>query len=202
MFKNTVIRSFVLMLFSMLISVLVSPVFAASERFTLDKSHTTVAFLVDHVGFAKTLGYFSKVSGSFSYDADAGTVSDVQIVVETSSVQSDNKARDKHLRKSDFLDVKKHPKMLFTAANATLDENGMAEIAGELQLLGQTEALTLTVTLNKSEQYPFGHKKLTLGVSARGSLQRSDYGMDYGVANGLVGDKIDLIVESEANKAD
>ncbi len=32
---------------------LASPVYAASERFTLDKSHTTVAFLVDHVGFAK-----------------------------------------------------------------------------------------------------------------------------------------------------
>lgn len=184
------------------LSVLVSPLVAASDRFTLDKSHTTVAFLVDHVGFAKTLGYFSSVSGSFNYDSDTGVVSDMTITVETNSVQSDNKARDKHLRKSDFLDVKKHPEMVFTASSATVDDKGMAEIAGQLQLLGETQPLTLSATLNKSDKYPFGHKKLTLGVSARGSLQRSDFGMDYGVANGLVGDTVDLIIEVEANQAE
>ena len=182
------------------LSFLASPVFAANERFSLDKAHTTVAFLVDHVGFAKTLGYFSDVSGSFSYDSETGVVSDVQIVVETTSVQSDNKARDKHLRKADFLNVKKYPKMIFTAASATVDDQGKADIEGELQLLGETQPLTLTATLNKSEKYPFGHKKLTLGISARASLQRSAYGMDYGVANGLVGDEIDLIIEVEANQ--
>lgn len=183
------------------VSMLASPVYAASERFTLDKSHTTVAFLVDHVGFAKTLGYFSSVSGSFNYDAESGVLSDVSITVETKSVQSDNKARDKHLRKSDFLDVKKYPEMVFTASSATLNDKGMVDITGQLTLLGETQPLTLQATLNKSDNYPFGHKKLTLGISARGSLLRSDYGMDYGVANGLVGDKIDLIIETEANKA-
>jgi polyisoprenoid-binding protein YceI len=182
-------------------SMLASPLYAANERFTLDSSHTTVAFLVDHVGFAKTLGYFSKVSGSFNYDSDAATVSDVKITVETNSVQSDNKARDKHLRNKDFLNVKKYPEMVFTADKAILGDNGVAEIAGQLQLLGQSQPLTLTATLNKAENYPFAHKKLTLGVSARGSLDRSDYGMDYGVANGLVGDTIDLIIEIEANKS-
>lgn len=180
-------------------AILTSPLYAANQQFTLDKSHTTVAFLVDHVGFAKTLGYFSEVTGSFNYDADTATVSDVNITIATNSVQSGNKARDNHLRKKDFLDVKKHPEMVFTADKATLSGDGKAEITGQLQLLGQSQPLTLTATLNKSDKYPFAHKKLTLGVSARGSLDRSDYGMDYGVANGLVGDTVDLIIEIEAN---
>ena len=91
--------------------------------------------------------------------------------------------------------------MVFTASSATLNEKGTADISGQLTLLGETQPLILQATLNKSDNYPFGHKKLTLGISARGSLLRSDYGMDYGVANGLVGDKIDLIIETEANKA-
>ncbi len=180
-------------------AILASPLFAANQQFTLDKSHTTVAFLIDHVGFAKTLGYFSNVSGSFSYDSDTATVSDVNIIIETNSVQSGNKARDKHLRNKDFLNVKKHPEMVFTAEKATVNNNGQAEIAGQLQLLGQSQPLTLTATLNKSDKYPFAHKKLTLGVSARGSLDRSEFGMEYGVANGLVGDTVDLIIEIEAN---
>ena len=176
-----------------------SPVFAAAERYTLDSEHTTVAFLIEHVGYAKTLGQFSKVSGSFNYDVDTQEVSEVNIVVETNSVNSSNKARDKHVRSKDFLNVKKHPRMVFTAAGTTLTDN-VGDIAGELQLLGQTKQLNLSVSLNKADTYPFGHKKFTLGVSAKGELQRSTYGMDYGVANGLVGDSIELIIEIEAMK--
>ena len=184
--------------FAVGISCFTLPAFAASERFTLDSAHTAVAFLIDHVGYAKTLGSFTDVEGSFSFDADSGEITDVNIVVKTSSVDSANEARDKHVRDKDFLDVQTHPEMIFTASSATLDADGMVEISGELQLLGQLQPLVLSATLNKAEKYPFGHKSFTLGVSARGTVQRSAYGMDYGVANGLVGDTIDLIIEAEA----
>lgn len=173
---------------------------AAAEPYKLDPSHTTLAFLVDHIGYAKTLGYFSDVTGSFSYDADTGQASDITITVNTDSLQSDNKARDKHLRSKDFLNTGKHPQMTFSADAATIREGESAEIAGQLQLLGETRPLTLSVTLNKTGDYPFGHKRFTLGISARASLQRSDFGMDYGVANGLVGDTVDIIIETEANR--
>jgi len=107
-------------------------------------------------------------------------------------------ARDKHVRNKDFLDVKAYPEMSFTASTATIDEAGAGEINGELTLLGQTLPLSLSVQLNKAENYPFGHKRFTLGVSATGSLKRSEYGMDYGVANALVGDEVQLIIETEA----
>ena len=173
---------------------------AAPQQYSLDSSHTTVAFLIDHVGFAKTLGLFTDVSGSLTYDQETNTVSDVTITVATKSVDTANKARDKHVRNKDFLNVKKHPELIFTASSATLNADGQVDIAGDLQLLGQTQPLVLTATLNKSEKYPFGHKSFTLGVSARGSLQRSAYGMSYGVANALVGDAIELIIEVEANQ--
>lgn len=176
----------------------ITPAFAASERFSLDTAHTTVAFLIDHVGFAKTLGYFSDVTGSFNFDPQTNVVTDITITVQTASVQSDNEARDKHVRSKDFLNVKNYPQMIFTAADATVDANGAARVSGELKLLGRTQPLTLNVTLNKAAKYPFGHKSFTLGVSARGTVLRSEFGMTYGVANGLVGDEVDLIIETEA----
>jgi len=171
---------------------------AAAENYALDADHTTVAFLVDHLGFAKTLGRFADVEGSFLYDEETRELSDVQIVIKTASVQSDHKARDKHLRGKDFLSVKKHPTMTFSASSLSSTGDNTGTIEGELTLLGQTHPLTLDVMLNKSDKYPFGHKKQTLGVSARGSVQRSLYGMDYAVANKLVGDQVDLIIEIEA----
>jgi len=178
-----------------------SSAFAAADRYELDSSHATVAFLVDHIAYAKTLGQFTDVKGSFSYDSETGMVSDVSIVVATKSVQSHNKARDKHLRSKDFLNVKKHPKMTFTADSASVDANGEGVLSGTLELLGQSKNLDLPFVLNKAKKYPFGHKRFTLGVSASGSLQRSEYGMDYGVANALVGDTVDLIIEIEAIKS-
>ncbi len=38
-------------------------VMAAPQRYTLDPEHTTVAFLVEHVGYAKTLGSLSGCVG-------------------------------------------------------------------------------------------------------------------------------------------
>ena len=170
----------------------------AADRYSLDPEHTTVAFLIDHVGYAKTLGLFTDVSGSFTFDQDTGTVTDILITVGTASVNSANEARDKHVRSKDFLNVSKFPEMTFNAPTARVDEDGAGEISGALTLLGMTQPLTLTVQLNKADDYPFGHKRFTLGVSASGSLDRSAYGMDYGVANALVGDQVDLILETEA----
>ncbi len=146
------------------------------------------------------LGHFQDVSGSFTYDDETQQVSDVTITAKTDSVQTNHEARDKHLRSKDFLNVKQYPDMTFTADGTTLQADGSADLTGNLQLLAETRPLVLSVSLNKAERYPFGHKKFTLGVSARGALQRSDYGMDYGVANALVGDTVDLIIEIEANQ--
>ena len=76
------------------------------------------------------------------------------------------------------------------------------EVPGELTLLGETHPLVLDVTLNKAEVYPFGHERFTLGLSLSGSLQRSDWGMTYGVDNGLVGDEVTLILETEAMRVE
>ena len=39
-----------------------------------------------------------------------------------------------------------------------------------------------------------------MGVSASGQLRRSEFGMDYGVDNGWVGDDVEIFVEFEARR--
>ncbi|SEN46058.1 Polyisoprenoid-binding protein YceI [Loktanella fryxellensis] len=171
---------------------------AAPATFELDPTHTTVAFLVDHVGYAATLGLFATVEGSFVYDTETQALSDVRVTVSTDSVNTLNEARDEHVRSADFLSVAAHPEMVFTASEGTPTDATSGTVTGTLTLLGQAQPLTLDVTLNKAEAYPFGHGRFTLGLSVRGSLDRSAYGMTYGVADGLVGDTVTLMIETEA----
>ena len=72
------------------------------------------------------------------------------------------------------------------------------ELHGNLILLGVAGPVVLDVTINKRAEYPFGHRKETLGVSAATILDRSQWGMTYGVANNMVGDLVNLRFEFEA----
>jgi polyisoprenoid-binding protein YceI len=173
---------------------------AEPARYELDPAHTTVAFLVEHIGYAKTLGQFLRSTGGFTFDADTGAVSAVRVVVETDSVDTHHEARDRHLVSGDFLASGEHPTMTFTADSATRTGERSFVVTGELTLLGQTRPLTLEATLNKSAPYPIGDRAEVVGVSARATLARSDFGMTYGVADNLVGDEVELLIEIEARR--
>ncbi len=175
---------------------------AEPERYELDPEHTTVAFTVMHVGYAATLGLFAEVEGGFVYDRETQELSEVEVTVQTASLETMNDARDEHVRSGDFLNVSEFPEMVFTASSGTPTGETTGEVPGELTLLGETHPLVLDVALNKAGVYPFGHERFTLGLSLSGSLQRSDWGMTYGVDNGLVGDEVTLILETEAMRVE
>lgn len=172
-----------------------------AARYDIDPDHLTVAFLVDHVGYAKVLGLFRSARGSYRFDEASATLSNVRIEVETASVFSNQRKRDDHLKGPDFLNSGEFPRMVFTADGARRIGERDFEITGQLELLGKSLPLTLRATWNKSAESPLGglgRKPYVMGVSARGSFKRSAYGMNYAVANGWVGDEVALIIEFEA----
>lgn len=177
---------------------------AADARYQLDPEHVTISFLVQHLGYADTLGLFRKISGSYVYDEQARRLSNVEVIVETGSVFTGHDKRDDHLRGRDFLDASRTPRMVFTASSATWTGDKTFTVDGELDLLGKRQPLRLTGTVNKSGIYPIGSspKPYVMGVSLRGKLKRSDWGMSYGVANGMVGDQVELIIEFEARRVE
>jgi polyisoprenoid-binding protein YceI len=178
-----------------------TPALAAAEHYKIDPNHLSIGFLVDHVGYAKTLGMFRTASGSFQFDETQAALSDVRIEVDTASVFTNQRQRDEHLKGKDFLNSDIHPRMVFTATSATRTGERSFDIKGQLELLGKVQPLTLQATWNKSASSPIGgflSKPYVMGVSARGSFKRSAYGMNYGVANGWVGDDVALIIEFEA----
>ena len=176
------------------------PAAAEPARYEIDPEHAVIAFLVEHIGFARVLGSFGEVEGSYRFDDVTGTVSDVMVSVRAASVATQHDERDEHLRSDDFLDVRAFPELRFTADAAERLSEREFEITGQLSLLGITRPLTLRATWNKSADYPIGRNAYAMGVSARGSLRRSDFGMDYAIDNGWVGDEVEIIIEFEAQR--
>ena len=174
---------------------------AAEPRvYEIDPQHLTLGFLVHHVGFAKVFGRFPEAQGRFTFDEAAGVISDVRVVVKTASVDTTVEPRDRHLKSADFLNVEKFPEMIFEAAETAKLDGRRAELRGNLTLIGVTRPLALSVVWNKSGTSPLPGKPYVAGMSARGSFRRSDFGMSYGVADDLVGDQVELLIELEAHR--
>lgn len=168
---------------------------AAPTRFDIDTEHFSVGFLVDHIGYAQQLGQFLEGSGSFVYDPDTDELISGEVVIEADSVFTNHRRRDRHLTGGDFLDARSHSEIRFVAS-AWDPATGI--LIGDLTLLGQTHPVELQATVNKLEDYPFGHGQPTLGVSIRASINRSQWGMTYGIEQNMVGDEVALLIELEA----
>ncbi len=174
------------------------PAQAEPQRYELDPEHTTVAFMIQHLSYADTLGLFGEVSGGFTYDMETQELSDVTVTVSSDSLNTMNEPRDEHVQSRDFLAVEEYPTISFTADGGEPASETSGTVTGDVTILGETRPLTLEVELVGQGPYPFGHERFVLGISARGSLNRSDFGMTYGVDNGLVGDEVQLLIETEA----
>jgi polyisoprenoid-binding protein YceI len=186
---------------------LVLPGLARSDlaRWVIDDEHFAVAFLVDHIGYARVLGMFLRAEGHFLFDPETMEMGGGEWIIHTNSVFTNHEKRDEHLRGSDFLNVEQFPRMVFVPQRFEPAGDGWGQLAGTLELLGRTRPVTLEVRINKVARYPFPLGGLfsrpeVLGASVRGTIRRSEWGMTYGLSRDLVGDAIELIIEFEARR--
>src|SRR5690606_38451727 len=61
---------------------------AEPARWEIDPEHTTIAFLVSHIGYQRVLGSFTEVSGGFTFDEESRALSDLEVTIGTDSVDS------------------------------------------------------------------------------------------------------------------
>jgi polyisoprenoid-binding protein YceI len=171
---------------------------AAPARYVLDPNHMSIGFLISHVGFEKLLGTFREAQGTFVFDEQKPAVGDIDVTIKTASVFTNHDERDEHLRKPDFLWAERYPEITFRGTSAEQTGPRTGKVSGDLTIRGVTRPVVLDVVWNKSGQYPFGDMHYAAGISARTTIKRSDFGMTYAVASGLVGDEVEIILEFEA----
>ena len=181
-------------------SLLLAPGAATAKPYDyiIDPEHMVVAFSVSHLGFADVLGRFLVVTGSFRFDEETRSLSNVNAEIQADSVFTAHPARDGHVRKEDFLWAEKHPVITFSGTGSEPTGERTGKVFGDLTIRGVTKPVVLDVTWNRSGNYPFGDKHYAIGLSARTTIKRSDFGMTYALEGDMVGDEVEIILEFEA----
>lgn len=171
-----------------------------AERWEIDASHSGVHFSVRHMVVAKVRGHFARWSGHILAPQGQLELGSVEVVVDTSSIETGVADRDTHLNSADFLDVARFPEMTFRSTRVERRSEDRLRVLGELTLHGVTKEIALDVSSAGQAKDPWGN--LRAGFSARAQLERKDFGLHWNQfleAGGvLVGDRIDIDLEIEA----
>lgn len=176
----------------------------SAAEWTLDPAHSSAGFKVRHMMVSNVSGQFGGVTGTAEYDGTNIKSLKVNAEIDTTTINTGDKARDEHLRNADFFDAEKFPKMTFKSTKVVPKSEGKFQLVGDLTMHGVTKPVTLEVE-GPSPAITDKKGSTRMGASATATLQRKNFGITYGGAldNGgaAIGDDVKIDLEIEMTKA-
>lgn len=169
----------------------------AVNAFQIDDTHSCALFRVQHAGASQFWGRINGVSGTFTI-ADDVTKMAFAVDIAVESIDTGEPKLDGHLKSADFFNSNEFPKLTFKSTSAKQGLNGLVEVAGDLTMHGVTKPITAMIEVTGMADKGMGERG---GVEAIFTVKRSDFGMNYGVEKGMVGDAVKVIVGLEGVKA-
>jgi len=176
---------------------------AAPESYTLDPTHTTPNFSVNHLGMSTVYGHFERSTGKVTLDRAAHTGS-IEVKIPTATISTGDakradgaRSRDEHLRAADFFNSAEFPDMVYKSTKLNFAGDKIDSVEGTLTLLGVSKPVKLAVTAFNCAPNPFTKKDMC-GVDLAGSIKRSDFGMKFGVP--AIADEVKLMIAVEGYK--
>jgi polyisoprenoid-binding protein YceI len=171
--------------------------------YRLDKSHATLLFRVDHLGFSFYTGRFARFDAELDFDPRKLATSRVSATVDVASLEVDGPPEGflTSLMGDKWFDSARFPQMSFRSLRVVPKDAQSFRIEGDLTLLGVSKPVTLDARYNGGYAgHPYD-PQARIGFSARGVFKRSDFGMSYGVPDPGskfgVGEQVEVILEAE-----
>ena len=161
-----------------------------SQTYTPTDAGSKVHFVIKNFG-AKTGGDFTGLKGSIVFDPKNLTISNFNVSVNSTTINTDNNTRDKHLRKSEYFNVDTYP--LITLISTKISESTVAGryfFAGNLTIKGVTKIVL----------FGFSATPSTTGYVFKGEFEinRRDYGV--GGSSFSMSDNLKISLDILVNK--
>ena len=165
-------------------------------KWVIDPSHTKIGFSVRHFGISEVDGFFRNFIGSVQTQKEDFSDLEVNLTVQTGSIDTNDVQRDAHLKANDFFNAEKFPEMKFesTKIEATAQANEF-KLHGNLTIREVTKPIIFDLEFaGIVPKDPFGNTKAGFFVS--GAINRQDFGLSFnvllGTGNLAVSDKVKI----------
>jgi polyisoprenoid-binding protein YceI len=147
---------------------------APVTRYTLDQAKSTLEFQFVQAG-AQNKGKFTRFPVTLDFSPDNLTTSKLDVVVETTSLETGDKERDDSLKGTDLLSVAKFPQARFTSTQITKTASGY-DAVGKLTLRGVSRDIHVPFSFRTADEQgkPAGY------LLGKTTLKRLDFGVGQG----------------------
>lgn len=174
----------------------------AQTKWAVDKSHSKVQFSVTHLIISEVTGQFKSFDVNVESSKDDFTDAKIEFSADVNSINTDNEARDKHLKSDDFFNAEKSPKIVFVGKSFKKVGDKNYKLVGDFTMRDVTKQITLDVVYNGSVKDPWGNTKAGFKIS--GEVNRFDYNLKWNTlmeaGGAVVGKTVSIIVDLELQK--
>ena len=180
-----------------------NPARVTAGTYTLDPAHTLVNWQVNHFGFNDYFGLFGNITGTMTIDPANIEAATFEIMVPISEVSVASAGLKDHLLRPgkegaapDFFGPS--PGMAkFTSTSVTRTGSSTANVIGDLTMNGKTAPVAMAVEFIGAGANPMS-KKETVGFHARAMIDRTQWGINYGVP--MVGKDVTMTISAAFEK--
>ncbi len=169
---------------------------AEAESWKIDPVHSTSLFRIHHAGAGRFWGRFNDVTGSVSWPRDDSTPPAFDVIVAAESIDTGSSKLDGNLKSPDFFNAREFESISFKSTGGERVKKNHWRVKGDLTMLGVTKPVTAEIEMTGVVGNPVVAKA---GWEARFAVNRSDFGMSWGVDNGALSDDVQLIVALEGS---
>lgn len=162
--------------------------------YTLDQSHASLIFKINHLGFSTYVGRFETLDASLDFDSKNPEKAALSARVDMTSLDIANDDFAATLMGPDWFDSARFPYATFTSDEIIITGDQTGLIKGSLTLHGVTNPVTLSVRFNGGAR-DILRSAYVVGFSATGTLDRTDFGVSK--FSGVVTDEVTLEIEAE-----
>ncbi|MCU0425137.1 MAG: YceI family protein [Candidatus Kapabacteria bacterium] len=180
-----------------------APSIFAQSSWTLDKSHSSVKFGVQHLVVSEVEGSFKSFTGTVNAKDDQFTDAKIDFAVDIASINTDDEKRDGHLKSDDFFNAEKFPQMKFVGKTFKKTGKNKYKLTGDLTIRDVTKTVSFDVDFGGIVKDPWGNTKA--GFKAVTSINRFDYNLKWNTmleaGGAVVGKDVKITVNIELAKA-
>jgi polyisoprenoid-binding protein YceI len=173
-----------------------------AHTYQIDKSHSEATFQVRHL-LTKVRGHFNDFEGSITLNEESPADSKVDVTIAATSIDTNEPARDKHLRSGDFFAADEHPTLSFHSTKVVPNGGKTFKVIGDLTIRGVKKSIEAPVSFLGKTKDPWGNEKI--GFEAEFTLNRKDFGLNWNAAletgGFLVGDEVRVELSVQAAPA-
>ena len=170
---------------------------AQAATYSMDPTHTFVAFEIGHFGTSTNRGRFDKKEATMTFDRAAKT-GKIDIVIDTASINTGTVAFNQHLQSAELFDSAKFPTAHFVSTKLVFASDKVSEVVGSLTFMGKTQPVTLKANNFNCYENPM-FKREVCGGDFEATLDRTQFGLNYGLDWGIP-KNVRLVIQVEAIK--